>query len=59
MDREMTVAEAVKRAAEVQWQERYEIGRRAAQVGKGEDACPYKSADARGAWLTGWKSIRG
>jgi ribosome modulation factor len=40
------------------WERRYALGRRAAQVGKGKEACPYKSDDARGAWLAGWRSIR-
>lgn len=41
------------------WDKRYAAGQEAARHGKGVQACPYKSDDARGAWLAGWKSIRG
>lgn len=41
------------------WVQRYEKGQQAARLGKSRDACPYKSDDARGAWLAGWDSIRG
>lgn len=41
------------------WEKRFARGQEAARRGKGKHDCPYKSDDARGAWLAGWKSIRG
>lgn len=45
--------------AESRYQTRYADGQNAARLGKSKDACPYKTDDARGAWLAGWSSIRG
>ncbi len=38
---------------------RFARGQKAALRGKSRGACPYKTDDARGAWLAGWSSIRG
>lgn len=40
------------------WAARYAIGQESARRGKSKDACPFKSDDARDAWLAGWSSIR-
>ncbi len=41
------------------YQARFERGAEAARRGKSQDSCPYRSDDARGAWLAGYKSVRG
>ena len=41
------------------WTKRFEAGKRAAQFGKGKQSCPYKSDDARGAWMAGWSAHHG
>ncbi len=41
------------------WKARFEAGAEAARRGKSRDDCPYRSDDARGAWLAGYASVLG
>ncbi len=41
------------------YQMRFEIGAESARRGEDRESCPYRSDDARGAWLAGYSSVRG
>lgn len=45
-------------SAQSLYEYRFYRGQKAARTGKGKDSCPYKTDDARGAWLAGWSSVQ-